>query len=52
MLYRQWGKDLQLVTIIDCVCANGTAEIKPVFVFAGVTKHAEWMEVDDEILYV
>ncbi|KAF9078005.1 hypothetical protein BDP27DRAFT_1143387, partial [Rhodocollybia butyracea] len=50
MLYRQRGEDLQLVTIIDCVCADGTAEIKPAFVFAGATKHAEWMEVDDEIL--
>ncbi|KAE9393575.1 hypothetical protein BT96DRAFT_803684, partial [Gymnopus androsaceus JB14] len=50
MMYRVKSDNLQLVTIIDCVCADGTAEIKPAFVFSGTTKFAEWMEVDDDIL--
>ncbi|KAJ3978947.1 hypothetical protein F5890DRAFT_1547654, partial [Lentinula detonsa] len=28
-MYRQHSDDLQLVTIINCVCADGTATIKP-----------------------
>ncbi|THU83132.1 DDE-domain-containing protein, partial [Dendrothele bispora CBS 962.96] len=50
MMYRLQSDDLQLVTIIDCVGADGTAEIKPCFVFSGVMKCPEWFEVDDEIL--
>ena len=36
--------ELQLVTIIDSICADGTAEIGPRFVFPGTTKHREWFE--------
>ncbi|KIK51107.1 hypothetical protein GYMLUDRAFT_252387 [Collybiopsis luxurians FD-317 M1] len=50
MMYKQKGDSLELVTIIDCVCADGTASIKPAFVFAGTTKFAEWFEVDNNIL--
>ncbi|KAE9386202.1 hypothetical protein BT96DRAFT_743431, partial [Gymnopus androsaceus JB14] len=50
MMYRQKGDSLELITIIDCVCADGTAPIKPGFVFAGATKFEEWFEVDNEIM--
>jgi hypothetical protein len=42
MQYKMQSDDLQLVIVIDCVCADGTATIGPGFVFPGVTKHAEW----------
>lgn len=42
MQYKIQSDDLQLVTIIDSVCADGTAEIGPGFVFPGATKHPEW----------
>ncbi|KAJ3792319.1 DDE superfamily endonuclease-domain-containing protein, partial [Lentinula aff. detonsa] len=48
--YRQHSDDLQLVTVIDCVCADGTAPIKPAFVFPGARMHQEWMNVDNDIL--
>ncbi|KAJ3791777.1 hypothetical protein GGU11DRAFT_694256, partial [Lentinula aff. detonsa] len=50
--YRQHSNDLQLVTVIDCVCTNGTAPIKPAFMFPGARMYQEWMNVDDDILYV
>lgn len=37
-MYKQKGDSLELVTIIDCICADGTAPIKPGFVFASATK--------------
>lgn len=52
MMYKQKGDSLELVTIIDCVCADGTATIKPVFIFTGATKFDDWFEVDDDILCV
>jgi hypothetical protein len=52
MMYRQKSDSLELVTVIDCVCADSTAEIPPCFVFKGVGKFPEWMEVNDDILYV
>jgi hypothetical protein len=51
-MYRQHSDDLQLITIIDCICANGTAPVKPAFVFPGVKMYEEWMCVDEDILYV
>ncbi|KAJ3879597.1 hypothetical protein F5051DRAFT_309340, partial [Lentinula edodes] len=50
MMYRGKSDDLQLVTILDCVCADGTADIKPGFVFSGVGKFGEWFEVHDDIV--
>ncbi|KAE9391677.1 hypothetical protein BT96DRAFT_736586, partial [Gymnopus androsaceus JB14] len=50
MMYKQKGDSLELVTVIDCVCADGTAPIKLAFVFAGATKFDDWFEVDDDIL--
>ena len=51
-MYRQHSNDLQLVTVIDSVCADGTAPIKPGFVFPGTKMYEEWMHVDDDILCV
>ncbi|KAJ4466957.1 hypothetical protein C8R41DRAFT_724388, partial [Lentinula lateritia] len=50
MMYRGKSDDLQLVTILDCVCADGTVDIKPGFVFSGVGKFGEWFEVHDDIV--
>ncbi|KAE9407228.1 hypothetical protein BT96DRAFT_954537 [Gymnopus androsaceus JB14] len=44
MMYKQKGDSLELVMVIDCVCADGTAPIKPAFVFAGATKFDNWFE--------
>ncbi|KAJ3832008.1 hypothetical protein F5878DRAFT_518068, partial [Lentinula raphanica] len=49
-MYRTHSDNLELVTIIDSVCADGTADIYPAFVFAGATKFNEWMDVNDRIL--
>ncbi|KAJ3979034.1 hypothetical protein F5890DRAFT_1421919 [Lentinula detonsa] len=50
--YWQRSDDFQLVTIINCVCADGTAPIKPSFVFPGTRMYSEWMDVDEDIMYV
>jgi hypothetical protein len=34
--------DLQLVTVIEVICADGTSDIKPGFVFSGTGMHDEW----------
>jgi hypothetical protein len=52
MMYQKRSDNLQLVTVIDCICADGTAEIRPAFVFSGMTKFPEWLEVDEKILCV
>jgi hypothetical protein len=44
MKYKLQSDELQLVTIIDSICADNTAEIGPCFVFPGSTKHKEWFE--------
>ncbi|KAG6852443.1 hypothetical protein C0991_011921 [Blastosporella zonata] len=41
--YHLKSNNLQLVTIIKVVCANGTATIKPGFVFPGKTVCTKWM---------
>ncbi len=51
MQYKIQSDDLQLITIIDCVCADGTAEIGPEFVFPGVTKHPEWF-IEADLQYM
>lgn len=51
MKYKLQSDELQLVTIIDSVCADGTADIGPGFVFPGSTKHKEWFE-EPEIKYL
>ncbi|KAK0481103.1 DDE superfamily endonuclease-domain-containing protein, partial [Armillaria luteobubalina] len=39
--YKLKSDDLQLVTIIEAVCADGSSDIPPGFVFAGSTKFPE-----------
>ncbi|KAJ3859892.1 hypothetical protein EV359DRAFT_10174, partial [Lentinula novae-zelandiae] len=36
-MYCMHSDKLKLVTIVDCICADGTAPIKPCFVFSGKT---------------
>ena len=47
MKYKLQSNELQLVTIIDSICADATANIGPGFVFPGLTKHKEWFEEPD-----
>ncbi len=42
MKYRIQSDDLQLVTVLDSVCTDGTSEIGPGFVFLGSTMHQQW----------
>ena len=46
--YQHKSENLELVTIIECVSADGSA-LKPGFVFSGKEFSPEWFEVDDEI---
>ena len=45
--YKLQSDDLQLVTVIETICADGTAKIGPGFVFPGTTKHRKWFEEQD-----
>lgn len=49
--YRQRGTNLELITIIECVCADGTS-FAPGFVFSGKEFSPEWFTVDPKISYV
>ena len=51
MKYKLQSDNLQLVMIIEAICADGTAEIGPRFVFPGATKFSEWFE-ESEIKYM
>jgi hypothetical protein len=42
--YKQQSADLELITIVECVCADGT-DVPPGFVFAGKNFDEEWFEV-------
>ena len=46
--YRARSGNLELITIIECVCANGTY-LLPGFVFSGKEFAREWFEVDPGI---
>jgi len=46
--YRPKSANLELITIIECVCANGTG-LSPGFVFSGKDFSPEWFEVDPNI---
>ncbi|TFY78017.1 hypothetical protein EWM64_g5991 [Hericium alpestre] len=51
--YQIKSDDLELVTILESVCADGTAPIKPCFVFSSVKMCESWFEEqDDDILVV
>ncbi|KIM59046.1 hypothetical protein SCLCIDRAFT_94999, partial [Scleroderma citrinum Foug A] len=46
--YKFRSDNLELVTIIECVCADGTS-LKPGFVFSGKQFHPEWFQTDPKI---
>lgn len=46
--YKARSANLELVTIIECVCANGTY-LLPGFVFSGKEFSPEWFKVDPRI---
>ncbi|KAG2740592.1 hypothetical protein P692DRAFT_201669507, partial [Suillus brevipes Sb2] len=46
--YKFKSDNLELVTIIECVCADGTA-LQPAFVFSGVHHCPSWWNVDPAI---
>ncbi|KAH7927231.1 hypothetical protein BV22DRAFT_983905, partial [Leucogyrophana mollusca] len=48
--YKLKSDDLELVTVIKSVCADGTAPIKPCFVFSSVHHAAQWYNSPDGIL--
>jgi Tc5 transposase DNA-binding domain len=47
--YKLCSANLELITIIECVCADGSADVKPGFIFPGKEFHPEWFDVDDDI---
>ena len=48
--YLQTSDNIQLVTIIESVCADGSAPVRPCFVFPGSKACRSWYEVDPAIL--
>ncbi|KAF8233422.1 hypothetical protein L208DRAFT_1062865, partial [Tricholoma matsutake] len=42
--------NLELITILEMVCADGTSTIKPCFVFSGVQHMEDWYEAEDGIV--
>jgi hypothetical protein len=50
--YKIRSENLQLVTILETICRDGTAPVKPCLVFPGVKMFPEWFQVDNDILYV
>jgi hypothetical protein len=49
--YKHRSANLELITIIEAVCADGT-KLKPGFVFSGTARCPEWFDYDDDIMYV
>ncbi|KAL7280360.1 hypothetical protein ACG7TL_005284 [Trametes sanguinea] len=48
-IYKLRSTNLELVTVIECVRADGES-LKPAFIFPGKGFHKEWFEVDPDIL--
>ena len=48
--YKLQNASLQLVTVIEVVCADGTSNVMPGFVFAGARMHEDWVTVDKNIM--
>ena len=47
--YKLRSANLELVTIVECICADGTS-LLPGFIFPGKEFHPEWfMDVDERI---
>ena len=49
--YKFKSDNFELVTIIECICADGT-NLLPVFVFAGKEQSPSWWSIDPQIWYV
>jgi hypothetical protein len=47
-LNTSYSANLELVTIIECICADGES-LKPGFIFPGKEFHPEWFQVDNDI---
>ncbi|GBE87152.1 hypothetical protein SCP_1003990 [Sparassis crispa] len=47
--YKLKSDDLELVTVLETVCADGSSTVKPGFVFAGVKMCEEWISEEDGI---
>ncbi|KAI0030090.1 hypothetical protein K488DRAFT_72468 [Vararia minispora EC-137] len=49
--YRMSDDNLELVTVLETLCLDGTAPIKPAFLFSGKSKHCEeWYAEDPGVL--
>ncbi|KAG2089137.1 uncharacterized protein F5147DRAFT_658493 [Suillus discolor] len=48
--YKHKSDDLELVTILETVCTNGTATVKPCFIFSGTYHSSEWYDAPDGVL--
>lgn len=48
--YAQKSDDLELITVIETICGDGSAPVKPCFAFAGQNMCAEWFDASDGIL--
>lgn len=46
--YKLRSTNLELVTVIECVCADGSS-LKLGFMFPGKEHHLEWFDVDEDI---
>ncbi|KAF8833654.1 hypothetical protein BDN67DRAFT_874033, partial [Paxillus ammoniavirescens] len=45
--YKLNSDELELVTILETVCANGTTTVKPCFIFAGTHHCEDWYTAPD-----
>jgi hypothetical protein len=48
--YRIKSDDLELTTVLECVCLDGSSTIPPCFVFAGSLMCPEWFNVRPDIM--
>ncbi|EEB98678.1 hypothetical protein MPER_01774, partial [Moniliophthora perniciosa FA553] len=51
MKYRLQSDNLELITMLECVCADGTAPIEPCLVFQGKLFCAEWFVASCDFLF-
>ena len=43
--YKIKSDDLELTSILECICGDGTAPVKPAIAFSGVKMCKQWFEV-------
>jgi hypothetical protein len=48
--YKITSNDLELTTILESVCADGTVPVKLCFVFSGIKHCPSWYEEDNDVL--